>query len=122
MKTTHKLTQEEANLIRTTACKKVGRGRVKLEVNVRADDFGGEGFNMLAMNGQHEMIDTVPWSRFRSRVFPLVDGAAMLDVAIQSSHNDGDGPELLDHVKPVWENGVLVRIEGYQRILWQRAA
>ncbi|AXQ69513.1 hypothetical protein HOU02_gp212 [Caulobacter phage CcrBL9] len=122
MKKTHKLTKEEADLIRRVACNNVGRGRVKLEVNLREDNHGNAGYNILSMVGDHDMTDTAPWGRFRSRVFPLVDGAAMLDVAIQSSHEDGDGPELLSHVKPVWEAGVLVRIEGYDRVLWQRAA
>ncbi|UTU09212.1 hypothetical protein CcrJ4_gp465 [Caulobacter phage J4] len=116
MKKTHKITADEAAIIRKAATKLVGNARVRLELNLHANDADQEGYNTLALGEEHSTVDTCDWGQFRNRVFPLVDGAARLDISIYTVRSKDGDFEVLNYIYPIWEGGKLVRIEGLSRI------
>lgn len=119
----YKITQQEADIIRSVAQKASGHRSVKLEPGSRinVNNHLIDEVNIALISDDPDWADTdlfdhVPWAEFRKGLKLTEDGRGIVDIYV---YEVGGCQELLCNITAIFAGGKLARVEG-ERIVGNR--
>lgn len=116
----YKITQVEADAIRSVARRVSGYSHVRLDVGIRehlTDDTRPRNVNIALVSDlptweDTDLFDYQPWADFRKGVELTADGRGTVDIYVMTAPLFGGDAELLDNITAHFEGGRLARVTG----------